>query len=294
MNDHQLLCFLTVTRTLNFTAAAKELYCTQPALSYQIRSLEKELGLDLFTRSTTQVALTDAGRALRPHAEQIYRQMLETRRVLKAFEPNPTLRLRLPPVLLQRDPIYPVLMARLRTALPGCEIKVDTQPIFSNLHRMLCTEVDAALYPPFRPMQDEVVYTPILHNHCYLVAGLEHPLHGRAALHLADLTRQRIFYEPVYGEIVQFLRTQPGMPFHAPDWLQADSYEACYSDLLAGQCLFFSSILYPAFPKDWYLPLELPIPIPDTCLLTLREDPRPEIQTLRETFVAVYQSYGMI
>lgn len=41
MNDHQLLCFLTVQRTLNFTAAAKELYCTQPALSYQIRSLEK-------------------------------------------------------------------------------------------------------------------------------------------------------------------------------------------------------------------------------------------------------------
>lgn len=45
MNDHQLLCFLTVQRILNFTAAAKELYCTQPALSYQIRSLEKELDL---------------------------------------------------------------------------------------------------------------------------------------------------------------------------------------------------------------------------------------------------------
>ena len=35
MNDHQLLCFLTVSRTLNFTTAARELYCTQPALSYQ-------------------------------------------------------------------------------------------------------------------------------------------------------------------------------------------------------------------------------------------------------------------
>ena len=69
MNDHQLLCFLTVQRTLNFTAAAKELYCTQPALSYQIRSLEKELGLPLFERSTTRVVLTAAGRAFVPHAE---------------------------------------------------------------------------------------------------------------------------------------------------------------------------------------------------------------------------------
>ena len=59
MNDHQLLCFLTVSRTLNFTTAARELYCTQPALSYQIRSLEKELDLALFERSTTRVALTE-------------------------------------------------------------------------------------------------------------------------------------------------------------------------------------------------------------------------------------------
>ena len=61
MNEHQLLCFLTVSRMLNFSAAARELYCTQPALSYQIRNLEKELDLALFTRSTTQVALTEAG-----------------------------------------------------------------------------------------------------------------------------------------------------------------------------------------------------------------------------------------
>ena len=294
MNDHQLLCFLTVARTLNFTAAARELYCTQPALSYQIRSLEKELGLELFARSTTQVALTDAGRALRPYAEQIYRQMLETRRVLKAFESTRVLRLRLPLVLLQRDPIYPVLMAQLQAALPGCEIKVDAKAPFPSLHRMLCTEVDAALYLPFRPRQEEVVYTPILRNDCYLVAGPKHPLHAHTTLHPADLARQRIFYEPLYGEIVQFLRTQPGMPFHAPDWQQTASYEACYASLLSGQCLFLSSIQYPAFPKEWYLPLELPIPLPDTCLLTLRDDPRPEIETLRETFVDVYRSFGMI
>lgn len=70
MNEHQLLCFLTVSRTLNFSAAARELYCTQPALSYQIRSLEKELDAALFRRTTTQVALTEAGRALLPHAEE--------------------------------------------------------------------------------------------------------------------------------------------------------------------------------------------------------------------------------
>ena len=55
MNEHQLLCFLTVSRTLNFSAAARELYCTQPALSYQIRSLEKELDAALFRLSLIHI-----------------------------------------------------------------------------------------------------------------------------------------------------------------------------------------------------------------------------------------------
>ena len=140
MNDHQLLCFLTVSRTLNFTTAARELYCTQPALSYQIRSLEKELNLALFERSTPRVALTEAGRAFVPQAEGIYRSILNARTALKGFARRRTLTLRLPPVLLQRDPIYPILMARLHAALPGYEFAVDTRPVSRNPHEMLCND----------------------------------------------------------------------------------------------------------------------------------------------------------
>ena len=43
---------------------------------------------------------------------------------------------------------------------------------------------------------------------------------------------------------------------------------------------------YPAFPAAWYLPLQLVLP--DTCLLTLRDDPRPEIGVLRNVFADVY------
>lgn len=84
MNDHQLLCFLTVSRTLNFTTAARELYCTQPALSYQIRSLEKELNSALFERSTTRVALTEAGRACAAGGG-IYRSILNARTGTEGF-----------------------------------------------------------------------------------------------------------------------------------------------------------------------------------------------------------------
>ena len=213
MNEHQLLCFLTVSRTLNFSAAARELYCTQPALSYQIRSLEKELDAALFRRTTTQVALTEAGRALLPHAEDIYRGILNARTALKGFGTHHTLTLRLPPVLLQRDPIYPILMARLHAALPGYEFKVDTTPVPSSYHHMLCTEADAALYLPFGPLPPEIRCETIIGNRFYLITAPEHPFSGQSSVELSALAGQQIFYEPLYQDMVDFARKQPEI-FH--------------------------------------------------------------------------------
>ena len=214
MNDHQLLCFLTVQRTLNFTAAAKELYCTQPALSYQIRTLEKELNLTLFERSTTRVVLTAAGRAFVPYAEQLCRGILNARTALKEFSVGHTLTLRLP------------------AALPGYEFRVDTAPPLMNAHLMLCAAADAAVLLPFSPVQPEVERTPIMHNTFYLALAPEHPLYRCESLQLADLAGQRVYYEPLYQQIVDYASTQPGMPFSAMEWCSVENYARVYTELL--------------------------------------------------------------
>ncbi len=55
MNIHQLKCFITLARTLNFSEAAKQLFLTQPSISRQIKCLESEVGLRLFDRSSRSV-----------------------------------------------------------------------------------------------------------------------------------------------------------------------------------------------------------------------------------------------
>ncbi|MGW2035307.1 LysR family transcriptional regulator [Streptomyces sp. NPDC001811] len=62
--------FVAVAEELHFTRAAERLYVSQPALSKQIRALERQLGADLFRRDRHRVALTAAGEALLPHARQ--------------------------------------------------------------------------------------------------------------------------------------------------------------------------------------------------------------------------------
>ena len=71
MTFNQLKYFQAVARTLNFRAAAEQLYISQPSLSRSIDSLEQELGVILFERAGRGIALTGSGRLLLEYANRI-------------------------------------------------------------------------------------------------------------------------------------------------------------------------------------------------------------------------------
>ena len=94
-----LRAFVAVAEELNFGRAATRLFVSQPALSRQIRSLERLLGCDLLRRSTHRVELTLAGDALLDRARRLLADMDDTifatrsvggdleRRLAAAWEP---------------------------------------------------------------------------------------------------------------------------------------------------------------------------------------------------------------
>jgi DNA-binding transcriptional LysR family regulator len=77
----QLLYFATVAEELSFLRAAQRLHIVQPAVSQQIRRLERELGVALFDRSPRQVRLTSAGERLLPEARAVLAATEQTRQV---------------------------------------------------------------------------------------------------------------------------------------------------------------------------------------------------------------------
>ncbi len=70
MELRQLSHVVAVAEERHFTRAAARVHLTQSSLSSSARALERELGSDLFMRSTRQVELTEAGRALLPAARR--------------------------------------------------------------------------------------------------------------------------------------------------------------------------------------------------------------------------------
>ena len=71
MEIRQLEYFLAVSDTGSFTRAAERLYVSQPAVTNAIRSLEEELGIQLFDRNQKLVSLTAEGQIFATHVEQV-------------------------------------------------------------------------------------------------------------------------------------------------------------------------------------------------------------------------------
>ena len=86
MNTIQLECFIAVAEHLNFSRASQALKITQPAVSHQIQSLEEELEVKLFRRTSKSVSLTQEGLQFLPDAELILKTAFSAKERLGRHE----------------------------------------------------------------------------------------------------------------------------------------------------------------------------------------------------------------
>jgi DNA-binding transcriptional LysR family regulator len=125
MELRHLRYFVAVAEELHFRRAAERLHVAQPAISEQIRKLEAELGVQLFTRTQRAVGLTPAGAAMLDEARRVLTQADVARRAAREAHERALGRVRLgylPDVL---PPVVPRLLRHFAAAAPGIAVTLE-------------------------------------------------------------------------------------------------------------------------------------------------------------------------
>jgi DNA-binding transcriptional LysR family regulator len=189
MDTRQLAAFCAVVERASFSQAAEQLGVTQPAVSLQIRSLEKRLGVQLLDRSGRRVEPTDAGRRLYRSALRLLAQEEQLLAEL-GEEAHGELsgRLELGASTGPGGTVIPVVICEFQEQHPQVHVALtvsDTQRIVEQVARR---ELELGVVGAARRHRS-VVFEPFFRDEVVLVCPPGHPFAGRT-ISLDDLRGQ--------------------------------------------------------------------------------------------------------
>jgi DNA-binding transcriptional LysR family regulator len=194
--------FVTVAEERNFTRAARRLHLVQSALSVSIRSLERELGTQLFERTTREVRLTDAARVLLPEARRTLDAAARAQAAVFGAQEGLRGTLRLGLMQLVRAADVGSLIAQFHRARPLVDIRPMTAPggsaeLISGVRR---GTLDAAFVAVSGLGQPGLTATTLASEPVLLGCLPDHPLACRAVVGVSELADEPfVDYTPGWG-----------------------------------------------------------------------------------------------
>ena len=168
MEIGQVEAFLAVGTFGGFRRAGEALRVTQPAVSARIKALEDSLGVSLFERERGNLALSAAGRALRPHAEQLLRAVALARQAVHNLRPASGGALQIAAALSICTYLLPDVLKRFQAAHPQVMITVRSGHSKEVLEMVLRGEAEIGLA---RSLQHPAVETVSLRDDPLILVG---------------------------------------------------------------------------------------------------------------------------
>jgi DNA-binding transcriptional LysR family regulator len=186
VNLHQLKIFLVVAQRLSITDAACDLHRTQPAISLQIKALEKEVGLRLLERGGRKLRLTQAGEVLYRCAVSILHTKDEAERGLAELRDAHKGKLILGTNTTGGMYLLPRIVRAFREKYPDTEIILHIGSTMELYEKILHNVVDMGLVGG--PTEDRRYgVEPVCLDRLALIVSPSHPLARRAEVNLQEL-----------------------------------------------------------------------------------------------------------
>jgi LysR family transcriptional activator of glutamate synthase operon len=189
------LCeFAVIAKLGSFSLAAEELFISQSSLSKHIIALEKELNVQLFNRTSRNVALSKAGARILPYANRLF-EMKKRITGIAAEQINREKRvinIASLPVMAEYD--ITGAIARFHKEYPEINLSVLEREQPECLNALELGECEFAFIRKLREESPILEYTTFYKDHLVAVLPRSHPLSAEKALHLQQLENEEFMF----------------------------------------------------------------------------------------------------
>ncbi|MFN6963139.1 MAG: LysR family transcriptional regulator [Pyrinomonadaceae bacterium] len=192
MEIRQLKAFVAIAEAKTFTAGARQVNVTQAAISMQIRQLEDELGVPIFTRTPRRVILTEAGERLLERARSILREHDTALEEIAELAGAHYGRLRIGSAsAMFTTQQLPSIMRRLRERFPNSELSVTSATSEKLVDKIMHGETDVAFVS--LPVENSNITTDRLYtDEIVAIAHPSHPLAKEKFISPATLAGEKL------------------------------------------------------------------------------------------------------
>jgi len=178
MHPQHLQTFLAVSKHLNYTRAGEEVFLSQPAVSRQVKQLERELGVRLFEQIGKSLHPTDAGETLAREAEKILGAMERTAEAVKAHRSAEQGSLRIGGSTTPGFYLLPDLLGRFHARYPRVDLHYTVENSLRIEQMILRNSLDLG-FVGAHLAHDDLDLEPLVDDEIVCFAGRSHPLAGR-------------------------------------------------------------------------------------------------------------------
>ena len=236
----QLRVFTAVARHLSYSAAARALHLTQPAVSMQVRQLEEQAGLPLFERAGRRIQLTGAGRELLRTAGAVSDLMREADESLQALKGVAGGELHIGVVSTAKY-FAPKLLAEFRRLHPRVTLRLTVSNREAMVRGLDENTVDLVIMGR-APRGLDTVAVPFARHPLAVVAAPEHPLAGQRRVPLSRLKDETfIIRESGSGTRAAMEHVFSECGFRPRETLEMSSNETIKQAVMAGMGISFIS-----------------------------------------------------
>jgi len=258
----KLHAFLQAAESLSFSEAARHLHLSQPTISHHIKTLEGELGVELFTRSGHDLKLTEAGRLLLPLARKLIREAIEIQQLMDSFQDKIVGHIRIACSTTAGKYLLPQFAARFRRRHPGVRVSILGCTQEHVVPRLLEEAADLGVVS-YEACGGELECQEFFRDHIVLVAPADHPWASHPSIEPTELLNTPfIIREPTSGTRKVLLAELGGHDFALEDmdiFLELGNAEAIVRTVEAGFGVSFVSRLATTCALDRGTVVEVPV-----------------------------------